>query len=187
MKNAKLLGLLPVMAAALMAFAGSASATITSPTGTVYNGVIHGATTNMTLHTGVKISCKQQAFEGQVTNGGTTIPLTAFTFGECGSDTIVTLAKGHLTLASDGTVTSTGLEVTKLSHRTVFGFPVTQHCLLDTSNTKLGTLTEGVNPPVLHFSSASIPHLATDGACGETTIYTGTYTVTKPTSAIVVD
>jgi hypothetical protein len=178
MKYMKMLGLLAVAAAALMAFVGTASATVTS-TGAIYTGNIHAHSSNTSLDGSVKVSCTGSTVEGYVNNGSTTGSVSVLTFTGCGNDTVSVLQKGSLTIGSSGTATSTGAEVTVQLHRTVLGFPITTHCIYKTNNTDVGTLTEG-NTPILHIGSAPIPEVATDGACGNDAVWTGSYHVTQP-------
>ena len=182
MKYTKMLGLLAVAAVALMAVAGTASATITSPAGTVYNGKLHLTGTETTLHGSVTLTCKHSTIEGTVANGATTVPLTTFTFNECGPDTYITIKPGYLRIESNGTVFSEGAEVTVSVHRTVLGFPITTHCIYNTAvnpGTDIGTLVEG-NNATLNIGSAAIPRTPTDGACGETSVLTGDFHVITP-------
>jgi hypothetical protein len=186
MKYVKILGLLAVVAGAMMAFAGSASAIITNPPGTTYSGTLTATSEETTLHGGVTITCKHSHTHGTV-SPGTTHEKIVVTFGKCEPDTVDVKASGSLAIASDGTATSTGAEVTVVTHRTVLGFPVTAHCIYTTNNTKVGTLTENVEPAVLHIGSSPIPRVTTDSACGETSVWTGSYTVATPSGKIVID
>ena len=83
MKYAKMLGLLAVAAAALMAFAGVASATtLTSPSGTTYTSTIkatsEGTTTLHNSSLGIAVSCEESTVEGKVEKhgSGVTVPAT---------------------------------------------------------------------------------------------------------------
>jgi hypothetical protein len=180
----KMLGLLVVAAAALMAFAGSASATITSPAGTAYTGEIHMNGSEIWFHTGGNVNCKKSTLSGSVTNGGTTVPINELTFSECGTTTFAVLKKGHMSIASDGTVYLSGTEYTKLIHSPIAG---TIHCILRMEETAIGLLTEGVNPATLHTDTYPVPSVSTDFGCGSSAELTGLYTVTEPTGAITID
>ena len=200
MKYVKMLGLLAVAAAALMAFAGSASATeLTGPAGKLGVGsVIKATSTNSKLTGSVEVACKHSSVEGKITNAGGagvtvegSIEKTKLTFTECNGDTVEVLNGGTLIVHTqnpenngNGIVTSTGAEVTIQLHRIVLGFPVTTHCIYVTNATDIGHLTGGT-PAVLDINSSPIPRKATDGACGESSIWTGNYTVTSPTTLIV--
>lgn len=185
MKYVKMFGLLVIGAAAPMAFAGTASATITSPAGTAYTGNIQMTAPLVEFETGGNVKC-HSVLEGSVTKGETTVPITKLVFSACGSDTFSVLKKGHMFIASNGTVSLSGTEYTKMLHRTIFGFPLTTHCILRLENTSIGTLTEGVSPAEVHFGSSVIPNVETDGECSDAVI-TGDYTVTTPSGAITVD
>lgn len=184
MKYVKMLGLLAVAAAALMAFVGTASATVTSPAGTKYTGNIHSTSINTSLDGSVKVSCLHSTVVGYVEDGKTTGNISTLHFSECGKDTVSVLANGSLTIASNGTVTSTGAIVTVQLHRSLLGFPVTTHCIYETNNTDVGTLVEGTEP-VLNIGSAPIPEVATDGACGNDAVWTGSYSVKSPHELVI--
>jgi len=187
MRYVKMLGLLSVAAVALMAFAGFASATITSPASTAYTGTIQMTSTGVEFKTGGDVKCGHSLLEGTVTSGATTIPITKLTVNECGTTTFLVLNNGELTIASDGTITMSGTEYTKQLHRTIFGFPVTTHCILRMEKTPIGKLTEGVEPAVWHPEDAPIPSPVTDSACTASAQTIGTYTVIQPKGAITID
>jgi hypothetical protein len=183
MKYLKMMGLLAVAAVALMAYVGTASALITHPIGTHYNGQLRATSTHVVTHGSVSTTCKHSFMEVTVTNGFTNTHLNALTFGSCEPDKKSVLTKGSLRFFRSGGQVffrSTGLESTVQLHRTIFGFPVTTHCIYKTNETLMGTVTEEASPPVIHFESAAIPQVATDGACGESSIWTGKYTITSP-------
>lgn len=188
MRNFKILGLVAVTAA-LMVSTGSASATITSPPGTAYNGEIRATSSNVSFDGSVKVSCKKSTFGFSVENGATTGSITTLTFSECGSDTVTPLAKGTITTEPDGTIFTTGETFTVQIHRTVLGFPVTTHCLYETDDTHRGLLTENFFLwfDKIHKNSSPIPEEPTDSACGNDAVITGTYTIENPGSPIVVD
>jgi len=189
MKYAKMLGLLAIAVAASMALVGTASATITSPPGTVYNGHFEMTSTNTELDGTVDIKCKHVIITGDIVNGSTTAAVTTLDFKECGPDTYLTTRGGYLRLDSNGTAYLEDAEFTVLMHRTVFGFPVTTHCEYFTQvspGTDIGTLTEGVSPPQVHLIGINLAKTPTDSACGENSQWTGTFTFTTPATAIVV-
>ncbi|HEX5984407.1 MAG TPA: hypothetical protein VFY69_09400 [Solirubrobacterales bacterium] len=185
MKYLKMSGLLAAAIAALLALAGTASATITSPAGTAYSGTIEATSTNNEFDFTVDMKCGHSAFAATITEGATSGPVTDLSFGECGSDTITVLNNGTLSIASDGTVNLGGAEFTWTWHRNLFGFPVTFHCIYAFGS--IGTLTEGATPAVIHSGSSELQRKTTDSGCGETAIWTGTYTVSEPAGAITVD
>lgn len=194
----KMLGLLAIAVAALMALAGSASAAkLTSPTGTQLGaGTVIKATAEKVVYIdgSVDVSCKNGHIEASVTNAGgnhgvtTTVEanLTKLEFTDC-ADTVTVVTLGTLSFHSLGnnnhTVTSSGLDITVQLHRTVFGFPITTHCGYATNNTDIGTLTGSSHSSggraTLHLSGR-LPQTTTDGACGSTADLTGSYEVTAP-------
>ncbi|HST69752.1 MAG TPA: hypothetical protein VLI94_08865 [Solirubrobacterales bacterium] len=192
MKYVRTLGLLAVAATALMAFAGTASATLTSPPGTKYGGEIVATSTNTQLDGTVDITCGHSEIAVQVNTGATSGIIRNLTFTNCSRTVtpeyfieIPSLRRdyGSVSIDSAGTVRSSWVKVTVQT--TILGFPV--HCIYKTSITDVGTLTEGVAPAKMHIGSAPIPQETTSGLCGEDAEWTGTYTVTKPFSAITID
>jgi len=188
MKYVKMLGLLAVAAAALMAFAGSASASsLTSPTGTTLGKgtIIRASSTNSSLTGTINISCKKSEVEGEVTNAGgagVTVEgtVTKLTFEECDPHTVTVIKKGTLSLhvneTNMGTLTSSGAEVTVLTHSVFLG---TIHCIYKTNNTPIGTVTGG-EPATLHATSQSLERISTDFGCGEHSTWNGDYTINSP-------
>jgi hypothetical protein len=188
MRYIKMLGLLAVAAAALMAFAGTASATtITSPTGNPYTGTIQATTHggHAVLHNPIaKIEC-HSTVHGHVESHGTTVTakglITSLTFINCTNSWHVTTntpgtLEIHWTSGYNGTLTSTGATVTS----TRFGI----ECRYVTSNTHIGTLTGG-SPATLHIQG-SIPFHSGSSFCGEgATQWTGSYQVTSPSSLYI--
>ena len=195
MKYLKLMGLAAIAAAALMAFAGSASATtLTGAGGTVLNkgtSIVSAAEGRTTLHPPIgDIFCENSKVSGKTTNNsgekdaeGRTLPVTgsieALTFEECNAEVVV-LNKGTLSISegtgSNGTLRGTGNEVTV----TFSGF----HCIFKTNNTKLGTVT-GSNTTGATATldiEATIPRTGgRSGAfCGSTAQWTGSYLVSNP-------
>jgi hypothetical protein len=190
MKYLKILGLAAIAAAALMAFAGSASATeLTSPTGTKLGvgTVIHAESEgHATLDSIIgNIEC-HSTVEGTISNAGsatTTVSgnINTLNFTGCTNGAVVTvITKGslevHHTTGFNGTLTSTNTEVTVEQS----GF----HCIFKTNATDIGTLTGSPNDES-HATldiSATIPRTGgRSGAfCGSSAPWTGSYTVTKP-------
>jgi hypothetical protein len=194
MKYVKMLGLLAIAAAALMAFAGSASATtLTSPTGTTYTGKITAESHNgpTTLHGSfVSVSCQKSHVEGQVEKHGPGVTVSGkiatLSFAEC-SDEVTVLKPGSLEIHAvncnsktkycTGTLTSTGAEI-KI-HTSV------GECIFTTSGTHLGTVTgtdHTGHHATLDIDSAAIPRTGGSFFCGASGEWTGSYTVTTPTN-----
>jgi len=196
MKYVRILGLLAVAASALMAFASTASAaTLTSPTGTTYTGTITATSTHTVLHGSfTDVTCTHSHMEGTVAKHGasTTVsgPISTLTFtGGCN----VTVKKAgslelhaiksttpHETCASGtyctGTLTSSGAEV--VVHTSV------GECVFTTSNTSLGTVTptNDTGGAAIFHIAATIPRTGGSFLCGASGIWTGTYTVSTPST-----
>jgi hypothetical protein len=184
MKHMKMLGLLATAAAALMAFAGTASADlVTSPPGTTYSGALQATSTNATLHNGVgTISC-HSTVKGSITGQGVGTEVhgtnSYLDFVSCAGGTV------HNATIKPGLFT---LDVTKTNHGTLYssGASVTvtmlgQECGYETNNTNIGTVTAGGEHAVLDISANL---LKTHGGffCGNTGNWTGSYTLTTPTN-----
>lgn len=186
----KMLSLSAVAAVALMAFAGTASAsTFTSPPGTNYTGTITGEEAEpLSLHPGsgasfLTIKCNQSHVRGKVEQHGAGVtakgPIELLTFAECGNDVVTVLKlgsiEGHPLAEGNGTITSTGAEVRV---HTSEG-PI---CTLKTNATDIGTLTGGKEPK-FDINSSSIP---TSGfLCPSTSIWTGGYKLLTPSDLTV--
>lgn len=179
----KILGLLAVAAAALMAFAGSAAAdTATSPVGTTFSGNIVATSTNAALSGTVNITCKHSAIDGDITSQSAGNPVAGhvdnLSFTEC-NYTVEVRKAGTLSLQVTGTntatLTSNGVEVTVVTHG-LFG---TVHCIYTTENTVIGTVTGGT-APTFHATSPSLPQVATDIFCGDHATWSGDYKITSP-------
>jgi hypothetical protein len=107
MKHLKMLGLALVAAAALMAFAGPASATtVTSPAGTEYTGEIYAtATSSLLLQAGFSnATCTESTVKGKVeSNGGAAASgnISFLSFSGC-NFTLDVLSGGSLEVESTG-------------------------------------------------------------------------------------
>ena len=177
MKYVKMLGLLAVAAAALMAFAGSASATIlTSPEGSTYTGEIVATSTNSELDGAfVTVKCGHSEAKGSVENhGGERVsgPITTLTFTTCNYHTTVE-NKGTLEVDTNGTVYS---KEAKVTINTSVG-----SCTFTTaaSGTDVGTLSQGKGAS-LNINSAKIPRTAGNFLCGSSGTWTGSYDLVTP-------
>lgn len=192
MKLVKMIGLLAIAAAAMTAFAATASATtLTSPTGTVYTGAIKAESSNSSLHGSfITVSCSSSKVEGSVEQHGAakTVAgkISALSFSGC-NYTVTVLNKGSLELHAvscdkktnycTGTLTSTGAEI--LIHTSV------GECVFTTTNTHIGTVTgtdDTKGHAVLDIDSAGIPRTGGSFFCGSSGEWTGSYTVTSPSS-----
>ncbi len=194
MKYIKMLGLLAVAAAALMAFAGSASATeATSPTGTQYAGEIHAVSIGEppTLHGVATITCTESTASGKIESQGASVTaegkLSALTFGGCTPNNHVTVTKlGKLIAHTDEEKGAGKYDATLTSSGTRVVIEVTSvglTCEYETENTHIGTLTSSESTgghAVLDIATAEIPRVGGSFFCGANGIWTGTYTVTTP-------
>ncbi|HEY2717314.1 MAG TPA: hypothetical protein VGI73_13930 [Solirubrobacterales bacterium] len=193
MKFLKMLGVAAVAAAALRAFAGSASATtLTSPSGTQYGGTIatelkEGEAVLKSSFIG-EVKCAKSTVEGNVESQGAEVTvkgsITTLDFTEC-NGTVTVVKNGTLEAHTDsasadgnGILTSNGAEVTV----ELAGL----HCIYSTSNTNLGTVTGG-SPAVFQAKSAAIPRTGgRSGAfCGSSATWTATYKVTTPSTLLI--
>jgi hypothetical protein len=183
MKHIKMLGFAVMAAAALMAFAGSASANpvLTSPAGTAYTGEINAtASGSLLLKAGfANITCTSSTVAGKVTTNNTTHAagaISTLTYSNCGGATVTTITKGSLTVAPKGAVSGSGSEVTVA----VFG----TSCVYGTkTGTALGTLTGGT--PAKMTINANLPLVSGGFGCANPANWSGSYTVTKPTTLLV--
>jgi hypothetical protein len=190
MKYAKMLGLLAVAAAAMMAFAATASATtVTAPAGTLYTSTIEASSEGATSLDGtVEVTCQKSTVKGSVASHGAGVTakgsISSLTFTECGDDVVQVKNAGSLEVHSigggDGTLTSSGAEVT-VEADTIFG---DVHCIYTTSNTHIGTVKDGTHA-TMTIDSAAIPRTGGSFLCGSSGEWTGAYTVTKPTGLTI--
>jgi hypothetical protein len=190
MKYVKMLGLLAVAAAALMAFAGNAAATVvTSPPGTVYTGTItatsegyvtlHNAVGTISCHSHVTGSVQRHTGSGVITASGA---ITALSFSGCTNGEVhqvngVVVKPGELEIHKlangNGTLTSKNAEVSI----TMFGF----NCIYGTgAGLDIGEVTPGQHGTL--DISASIPRVGGSFFCGATGNWTGKYKILTPTN-----
>jgi hypothetical protein len=194
MKYMKMLGLLAMAAAALMAFAGTASATelysgaTTQKAGTVLDFSLKSGTSTILKETsppngeGETIdTCTNSTIQGKITNAGSSTTTmtgenTSITWGGCTFPTTTTkLGKFqlHWTSGVNGTVAS-DQEIAVTINTIFFG-----SCIYAaTAGTSLGTLTGG-NPATFH-ANATVERFGESIICPKTAIWTGTYVTTSP-------
>lgn len=188
MKYLKMLGLMAVAAAALMAFvgAGTASATTLEINGVTQNksvtieaSIKAGDTAILKDTNGATVdTCSESKVEG-ATEGSFSAPtltgaIKTLSFDKCSHTTHV-IKNGTLHIAwtsgTNGTVSSSGAEVTVQS--TIFG----ASCIAKTgTGTTIGTFT-GVSSG---HATMTINGVIPMGLCGDAN-WTGKYTVTSPT------
>jgi hypothetical protein len=195
MKYVKMLGLLAVAAAALMAFTGSAfGATATFPTGTTYTGTIHAESKGATsLHGTGTVTCLNSTVEGKIESHGKTGSVTdpvsgkisVLTFTNCGTDHVTVKQKGSISVDSKGTLFSTGAEISITKTNSPVGHIT---CVFTTNNTHIGILTdshETVHHATLDLLNSQIPRTGGSFLCGSFGEWTGSYTVTTPTNLYI--
>lgn len=194
MKYIKMLGLLAVAAAAMMAFAGTASATTVTSGGSLYTSTIKAEAGETTLHGVTTITCNKSVVEGTVEAHGAD-PVTAegkiskLTFEECNQHVTV-LKAGKLIAHTDtsgtndgnGTLTSSGAEITVqitgLGISCIFGST--------TKEIDVGTLTGSDSSHAkLDIDSVPIPRIGHSIFCGSSGEWTGSYTVTTPNNLTI--
>ena len=187
MKYLKMLGLLAVAVAALMAFAGTASATSVTTTtgGAAATPTIHAVSIgHAILHGSLGTVECNSTVEGKVESHGSGVAasgkISTLHFTSCtGSNTVtspvsktgslaVTWTSGH-----NGTLTSTGAEVIVTSHN------LGGTCIYTTNGTTLGTVTGGATAK-LDISATISRTGGTAGIfCGSTGTWSGTYETTE--------
>jgi hypothetical protein len=190
MKYVKILGLLAVAAAALMAFAGTAAADSVSTTtgGAAATPTIEASAEGHAVLDNpiAKIECASTV-KGAVTSHGAGAAVSGeikkedLTFTGCTDSWHVTVVAGgtlsvESTTGHNGSVSSTGATV----EATRFGIS----CRYITNNTPVGTVTGG--SPATMAISASIPFHSGSVFCGEgATAWTGSYKVNSPSALYV--
>jgi hypothetical protein len=170
MKYMKILGLLAVAAAALMAFAATASALLTDPTATGLNkgDTIHGVSEGHVLVQLGNMPLRecQETFTGEVTTNGGTIGDYRFTYSPCTDSWHVTeTTGGALEIVGDGkagtydgTIYAKGMTILATRFGIECGYALS-------TTTKIGTFTGG-NPGTMHIE-ANVPiHSGSAFFCG---------------------
>ena len=195
MKHLKMLGLLVMAAASLMAFAGRASAaTLTSPTGTAFSfgGVMSASLEGSALLKAgfAEITCATGTVAGEVTTNNeehANGPITAVSFGNCtspqGTPTVTTLSSfGRITIAK-GThaVSGIGVEVTTAVIGTSCVYGMGSGTPLGTAN---NTGVAGLDQVTLAIS-AKLPKIGGGFLCSNPAAWTASYVVTRPSPSFV--
>ncbi|HEX5526966.1 MAG TPA: hypothetical protein VFX44_07175 [Solirubrobacterales bacterium] len=209
MKYLKFLGLAAIFAAALTAFAGTASATTltgsggTLPAGTEIKSVAEGKTI---LHPPIgDIECEESTVSGKTSNEGSATEtvqgsIESLTFSKCNA-TVTVLVKGSLEIHTSYETVIDEVEGRKVDTRitktvadsngwlTGNGNEVTVeflgfHCIFKTNGTPLGKVTGSANTggnATLDIE-ATIPRTGGRSGvfCGSEAQWTGSYKVTSP-------
>jgi hypothetical protein len=190
MKHLKMMGLAAIAALGLLAFvgAGTASAdlytdeakTIKYPIGTTIesslvtgkSAVLKSGSTVIATCTGGSVHGTTETETGTVTGS---VKKEDLTWTGC-SQTTHTVADGKLSIESNGTVTSSGSQVTL----GIFG----ASCTYGTQEgTTLGTLSSGAEPKLV--IKANIPRVAGGFLCPSTGTWEAEYVVTAPHAVFV--
>ena len=195
MRYIKMLGLAAVAAAALMAFVGAGTASATElydTSGTL--GV--GTTIHADLEEGTEaileagfgnINCDASTVHGTISVAGSSTTTTSgpitkggLTFGNCTGDTVTVLKEGsleihHIAGTTDGTLTSSGAEVTVVNHDTGG-----THCIYKTDNTDIGRLTSGKSTTATLHADAKLIRVPTSFLCASEATRKASYVVTTP-------
>lgn len=191
MTPTKMLGLLVVAAAAVLAFASTASATtVTSSEGETPAFESANESGHVSFHgsNGTTIECASQ-LQGSVENHGASrtaeAKITLLSFSSCTNGSVIHVkAKGWLIIhgvgAGSGTVTWSGAEWEE-TRNTIFG---TISCVFQTKDTDLGTLTGSstTGGKATLDVSAMIPRTGGSSVCGSSSTFTGAYAFTAPAS-----
>lgn len=187
-------GLVALAMMGMLVVAGGAGAS-TLTQAPPYTGVVEAESEGaIIMDGGVYFECQKSALEWSVESHGSGAavrgPLTVLTLEECGKDTVTVLNRGrfelHATSGGNGTMTWTNAEITVQLHHSVFGFPITTHCIYETSNTDIGTFTGSATTKATATldSTFELPQVATDSACNSTEL-TSSYTFTSPDYLVV--
>lgn len=184
MKHVKMLGLLAVAAAALMAFAGTASATTLTSSGSTYTSTIEAESEGKTTLHGpfTSVTCEESKVKGTVETHGAGVTaggaVSSLTFSKCNFPVTVKKAGSlqvHATEGGNGTLTSSGAEITIETS--------IASCIFTTKaeGTDVGTLTGNASGnATLDINSAAIPRTGHSIFCGSSGTWTGSYKVTTP-------
>jgi hypothetical protein len=175
MKHVKVLSLLAIAAAALMAFAGTASATaITSPEGTTYTGFLSATSWNSEIDGSfVTVKCESSYFHGEVaSHGGVVVSGSISKVNFAGCNYAVNVKNtGIISVDSSNVVRSTGMD---FEIKTSVGT-----CIFGTLGTEIGSITEGKWAD-LDINSAKVSKITGSFLCGSSMTWTGDYQFSTP-------
>jgi hypothetical protein len=191
MKHLKMLGLFAMAAAALMAFAGSASAqTFTSPAGTEYTGALSSSLEGSALLKAgfAEITCTAGTVAGNLTTNNNTEAsgsITAVNFSSCKEgQTVDTLNNsGTLTILKSGhAVSGTGTEVTTAvaGVSCVYGLGSTAKTLGTATNSGSGSTAK-----VTLAINTTLPKISGGFLCASPATWTASYLVTSPSPSVL--
>ncbi|HEX6602163.1 MAG TPA: hypothetical protein VF030_05925 [Solirubrobacterales bacterium] len=183
--NQHRISLAGILAVALMAFAGTASATtLTSPAGTAYTGTIKLAAENGHIKIlwplNLNIQCAS-TIEGAVESHGggnpAVVDISSLTFSGCTNGYgLAVLADGVLEIHGNHVVTSSG---TKLTLTTPLGF----NCIYETTATEIAGLTDSsqtAGNATLDIYAKALPRTGHSAFCGASAEVNGNYRMSTP-------
>lgn len=187
MIHLRTLVLLAIAVTASMAVAEPVSATYyTSPTGTKYKGKIkvigEKGPPVFALASAADVACNKSSAEWSVEQDGESVTVkgsvSTLTLTECNHHVAV-VKKGSLEGHSNGSLTSSGLEVT-VEFTTIFG---NVHCVFGTNNTPMGTITDShdTGSEATIHTFMVIPVVGGGSLCGSSAQWSGNDVITTPT------
>jgi len=188
MRHVKILGLLTMAAASLMAFASSASGapTLTSPAGTEYTGAIEATLekgTSSLWKAGTEATCTESSVSGTAKTNSelhVRIGISTETFSNCTRHVVVTNF-GEWTISWTGVLTTIGTEITitdtGLGISCVYGGG-------PSPGTSIGTLIPGT-PAKIKVSTAKLQKISGSFLCPSEGTWTANYVVTKPSTLLL--
>jgi hypothetical protein len=188
MRYLRMLGLVGLVMGAMLALGGGAQATVITQAPPFTGTAKAESEGEVEIWGSLIVDCQKSALEWNVEFHGASVtvsgPLTAFTLEECGDNTVTVVNKGslelHATSGGNGTLTSTGAEITFLTHRPFLG---TVHCIYKTNETDIGTLTGSSatgGTATLDIDGISLPRITTSFGCGTHSTLDGSYKFTTP-------
>jgi hypothetical protein len=187
MKYVKMLGLLAVAAAALMAFVGTASATtVTSSAGTT--PTIKAESTNSELHGAfITVKCEESIVEGGVDSHGAAVTVEGavdvLTFDKCNYKVTVENKGSIIAHPDPAEKAKTGDAIITSANAVIAIHTSVGECIFTTKSTgtQIGTMTGG-SGAVMNMNSAAIPRTGGSFFCGSSGTWTGSYKVVSPSS-----
>lgn len=198
MKYIKAFGLAAMTAIAIMALAGTASATVaTSPEGTAYTGTIKAesetAHVDLTGPLGLHLQCNSSG-EGKLESHGPSstvrgsIAIEGFPFTNCTNGYHVTTLKGkegELEVHTEaGSSNGNG---TLTSHNAEFEVkvPAGTTCIYKTTNTDIGVLTGSNKNKATAHIKALVPRTGGSALCGSVGELQASYLITTPSTLYI--
>jgi hypothetical protein len=157
---------------------------LTSPANTEYTGEINAtASSSLLLEMGFQsVTCTASSAKGKVESHTATTAggkISSLSFSACGGTTVDVITNGSLSISSNGdgtgAVSGSGTQVTI----SILG----TSCVYGTTGTLLGTLTGGT--PATMKIKASLPKISGGFSCASPAFWSGSYTVTSPSTLLI--